>query len=325
MTRSSETDSPLVSIVTPSYNQAGFLEQTILSVLGQDYPRLEYLLVDGASTDGSLEIIHKYADRLDWWVSEPDQGQSEAINKGLQRAKGEFVAWLNSDDIYLPGAISKMAAAFAKNPSAGLVFGDVLAIDADGHTTNRLRYGDWSLVDLMRFRVIGQPSIFMRRSVLEQTGVLDPSYHYLLDHQLWLRMAQKAGICYLPEILSGARFHPAAKNVAQASEFGAEAFRILDWMESQPALEQLLKANRSPIRAGAHRLSAFYLLDGGQPSASLREYGQAFRLHPPTTLSDWKRVLYAVLCLLGLDRLGWLYRRLRRRVKGRPSTTDDGR
>ncbi|HCC79394.1 MAG: hypothetical protein A2X25_06710 [Chloroflexi bacterium GWB2_49_20] len=306
------SDLPLVSIITPSYNQARFLEQTIQSVLGQDYPRLEYLLVDGASTDGSLEIIQKYAHRLDWWVSEPDHGQAEAINKGLRRVRGEFVAWLNSDDTYLPGAIQKAMAAFASHPQAGLVFGDVLAIDENGRTTNLLRYGNWSLLDLMSFRVIGQPSVFMRRSVLEQAGYLDTSYHYLLDHQLWLRMAQVAEICYLPELISAARFHAESKNVARAAEFGKEAYRILVWMETQPILAPILAQNRPHIQAGAHRLSAFYLLDGGDAPASLREYGRSFRLHPPTVLRDWKRVLFAFMCLLGLNRLGEVYRRVRK-------------
>ena len=310
-------DLPLVSIVTPSYNQARYLAQTIESVIEQDHARLEYLLVDGASTDGSQEIIQKYADRIDWWISEPDKGQAEAINKGLQRAKGEYVAWLNSDDVYLPGAISRVVKTFTQNPSIGLVYGDVLAIDEKGQTTNLLRYKNWSLVDLMSFRVIGQPSVFMRRSVLEEAGYLDASYHYLLDHQLWLRMAQIAEICYIPEKLAEARFHSESKNVARAAEFGSEAYRILEWMETQPTLTSILQKNRKRITAGARRLSAFYLLDGGDASASLREYGRSFRLHPSTVLRDWKHVLFALISLLGLDRLGNIYRRLRRRIHNR--------
>lgn len=310
MTTSSEL--PLVSIITPSFNQARYLEQTLQSVLGQGYAPLEYLLVDGASTDGSLEIIHRYADRFAWWVSEPDAGQAEAINKGLRRAKGEIIAWLNSDDIYLPGAIQKAVTAFAGQPGLGLVFGDVLAIDADGQTTNRLRYGNWSLPDLMAFRVIGQPSVFMRRSVLEQAGYLDLTYHYLLDHQLWLRMAQEGGMQYLPETLSAARFHAESKNVALAGKFGEEVFRILEWMQTQPALVPILAENRVSIRAGAERLSAFYLLDGGDALGSLRAYGRALRLHPATVLRDWKHLLAAMMALVGLNKLGEVYRRARK-------------
>jgi glycosyltransferase involved in cell wall biosynthesis len=305
---------PLVSIVTPSYNQAQFLEQTIQSVIGQNYPHLEYLVVDGASTDGSQEIIQKYSHRIDWWVSEADQGQAEAINKGLLRAKGDFVAWLNSDDIYLPEAISRAVSTFIQHPSAGLVYGDVLAIDENSQSTNQLRYDNWSLVDLMSFRVIGQPSVFMRRSVLEQAGFLDASYHYLLDHQLWLRMAQISEICYIPGNLSAARFHPESKNVFRAAEFGSEAYRILDWMKTQPNLEPILKKNGKRIQAGAHRLSAFYLLDGGDASGSLREYRSSFFLHPGIVLQDWKHVLFAFASLLGFDRLGTMYKRLRRKI-----------
>ncbi len=169
------SSSPLVTIVTPSYNQVAFLENTIRSVLAQDYTALEYMIVDGGSTDGSVEIIQRYSDRLAWWVSERDSGQAEAINKGLRRAKGEFVAWLNSDDLYLPGAIQQAVAAFQANLGLGLVFGDAITIDAQGKPLNRLSFGDWDLLDLVSFRIICQPAVFMRRAVLERSGYLESS------------------------------------------------------------------------------------------------------------------------------------------------------
>ena len=180
---------PLVSIITPSYNQAAFLEKTICSVLEQDYPAIEYMVVDGASKDASIEIIKKYENRLTWWVSEKDSGQAEAINKGLARAKGEYVAWLNSDDYLMPGAVSAAVEALRQNPDASFVYGNVRVVTLDGKVLNTLTYKDWTLVDLMTFHIIGQPAVFMRRSALEKTGFLDQSLNFLLDHQLWIRLA----------------------------------------------------------------------------------------------------------------------------------------
>jgi glycosyltransferase involved in cell wall biosynthesis len=154
---------PLVSIVTPSYNQAAYLEATINSVLAQDFAPLEYLIVDGASQDGSPQIIQRHTGRLAWWISEADRGQAEAINKGFQHAKGEIVAWLNSDDVYLPGAIQSAVNALQANPQAGMVYGDAITIDPAGRPLNRLAFGDWGLFDLMNFRVVCQPAVFMRR------------------------------------------------------------------------------------------------------------------------------------------------------------------
>ena len=302
----------LVSIITPSYNQAAFLEQSIQSVLGQEGPTIEYLVVDGGSTDGSVEIIRKYSDRLAWWVSERDAGQAEAINKGLQRTKGEIVAWLNSDDLYLPGAIAQAVAAFQAQPEAGLVFGDAITIDPAGKQIGRLAFGDWGLDELMRFRIICQPAVFMRRTALEQAGYLDPSYHYLLDHQLWLRIARLVPIHHVPQVWAQARHHPGAKNVAQPEGFSRETLRLLAWMETQPDLAARLAANRRRIEAGAYRLSARYLLDGDQPGRALRDYGRAFWRNPGYALQHWHRMLYAVLSLLGGKKLAGLYYRFRR-------------
>ena len=163
---------PLVSVVINSYNQAAFLEQTILSVLDQDHPNTELLLVDGGSTDGSLGIIQKYQDRIAWWVSEKDNGQADGINKGLRRAKGELVAWLNSDDYYLPGAISSAIENWLANPDTKLVYGDVIAVDGNGNTLNRMMTGEWQVEDLMQFHIINQPAVFINRQALIIAGYL---------------------------------------------------------------------------------------------------------------------------------------------------------
>ncbi len=292
---------PLISVVTPSYNQADYLETTLQSVLGQDYPRLEYIIVDGASTDGSPDIIRRYADRLAWWVSEPDGGQAEAINKGLRRARGEIVAWLNSDDLYRPNALRRAAAAFAAHPEAGLVYGDVDSIDAAGRVFHVQRFSPYRLADLMAFRIISQPGVFMRRDVLERAGLLDPTYHFLLDHHLWLRMAALAPIHYLPERLAAARYHPAAKNVARAAEFGREAFRLVDWMQSRSELAAPFRRNHRRILAGAHRLDGYYQIEAGHYVAGLRAYGRALVSHPPTAWRDWRRMGLGLAGALGIS------------------------
>ena len=303
---------PLVSIVTPSFNQAAYLEQTMRSVLEQDYPNMEYWVMDGGSTDGSQEIIQKYAPRLAGWVSEKDHGQADAINKGFGRSTGEIIGWLNSDDLYLPGAIQTAVQALQADPGLAMVYGDVRSIDSVGKVFNVMRYGEWGLADLMAFNIIGQPGVFMRRSMLEKAGYLDLNFHFLLDHQLWLRLAQQGGMKHIPQELAAARFHADAKNVAQAARFGQEAFAILDWMQTQPGLQALYAANRRRIQAGAHRINARYLLDGGQAAPALRAYWRSLLQHPPTALREGHRMVYAGLALLGLGRLKDIYYRLRR-------------
>ena len=299
----------LVSIVTPSYNQASYLEYTIQSVLHQDYPNIEYIVIDGASSDGSPEIIRRHAEpvgstaRIAWWVSEPDSGQAEAINKGFQQAHGEIIAWLNSDDLYLPGAVSRAVAALEGNPRLGMLFGDALTIDPRGRPLNHLSFGDWGLNELMAFRIICQPAVFMRREVLEAAGWLDLSYHFMLDHHLWLRIAGQAPIQHLPGLLAAARYHPEAKNVRQAAQFSQEILRILAWMETKPELVPLLEANHRKILGGAHRLSARYLLEGGLYSQALREYSLALFYSPRYAFAHWRRMAYAFLGLIGATRM----------------------
>lgn len=301
------SDLPLVTIVTPSYNQAQFLEKTMRSVLEQDYPNIEYLVIDGGSTDGSVELIRKYADRLAWWVSEKDAGQAEAINKGFSRAKGEFVAWINSDDYYMPGAIAEAVKRLMAHPQVGFVFGNVRVVDKDEKILNHLSYGDWNITDLMSFRIIGQPGVFMRRSVLEKAGYLDQSYHLLLDHQLWIRLALVTGMKYVPSLWASAHYHEDCKNLAMAAEFGKEAMRIVEWMQQSPEFAGLYAQNHRRIQAGAGRLNAFYLLDAKEYKAAFRAYWKAFWLYPAAVIPEWYRMLYAFFAPLGLDGLKTRY------------------
>lgn len=301
----------LVSIVTPSFNQASFLEQTMRSVLEQDYARLEYLVMDGGSTDGSVEIIRKNSDRLAYWASEKDSGQAEAINKGVARANGEVVAWLNSDDYYLPGTISAAVEAFERNPGMALLYGDMLAVDEHGRATNHLRYRQLTLEDLLCFQIIGQPAVFLRRAAFERAGGLDPTFHFLLDHHLWIRLALQGPILHIPQIWSAARYHAAAKNRLRAAEFGREAFRILEWAAAEAQLAPALARVGRRAQASAHRVDARYLLDGGRPKSSLRAWGRALRLHPPTALRRLNLLVGAMLESIGLRKLRLFLTRLR--------------
>ena len=304
----------LVSIITPSFNQALYLETTIESVLSQDYPRIEYIVIDGASTDGSVDIIHKYESRLAYWVSEKDKGQADAINKGLARAKGDIVAWLNSDDYYLPNAVSDAVKVFDGIPGLVMAYADMLAVDADGQTMNHLKYKQLSLEDLLCFQIIGQPAAFFRRDVFEKVGGLDSTYHFLLDHHLWIRLAQKGKILHVPQTWAAARYHAEAKNRAKATEFGREAFRILDWVKSKPELAGDISSVERRARASAHRVNARYLLDGGQSWSALKAWVRALLIHPPTAFARLNIFASALLNLSGLSALRELI--LRRRQGG---------
>lgn len=303
---------PLVSIVTPSYNQGAFLEETMRSVLEQDYPKIEYWVIDGGSTDNSVDIIKSHQQRLAGWVSEKDRGQADGVNKGFAKATGEIVGWLNSDDLYYPGAIREAVAAFQAHPEASFVFSDVESIDGEGKAFNLMRYGDWKLADLMAFNIIGQPGVFMRREVLEQVGYLDLSFNYLLDVQLWLKMARISEPFYVPDkVWAAARLHEKAKNAAQVSGFGPEAFRLAKWLCEDEAYYPLNAQNFNKIWAGAHRLNAFYQVEAQNFGDALRSYARMLRFQPKQPLLTYRRMVFALLGWLGLGKLRKPYERLR--------------
>ena len=293
----------LVSIITPSFSQAKYLEQTIRSVLSQDHPRIEYIVMDGASTDGSVDTIEKYADKLTYWESQKDNGQADAINKGFARASGDIIAWLNSDDFYLPGTVSAAVKIFDENPDVVLVYGNMLAVDENGVTFNTLTYKQLTLEDLLCFQIIGQPAVFMRRSALQKTSGLDLSFHFLLDHLLWIQIAKHGRILHVDQTWAAARYHAEAKNRAKAAEFGREAFRILDVVEKDQSLSPILSSIHRRARASAHRVDARYLLDGGLPAQALVAWMRALFIHPPTALARMNLLVSSLLNLLGLGKL----------------------
>ena len=218
---------PLVSIITPSYNQARFLPETIQSVLSQDYPRTEYIIVDGASTDGSVEIIRQYASQLTWWVSEPDQGQTDAINKGFSHASGEILAWLNSDDTYQPGAISGAVELLEAHPGVAMVYGDANLIDERGTVMGRFPARQTDLPGLLRGSVhIPQQAAFFRARLWRQVGPLDPSFHFAMDYDLWVRLAKMAPLLYVPRLWSNFRLHGQGKSVALDDRCYPEMIRV---------------------------------------------------------------------------------------------------
>ncbi len=216
-----ENKLPLVSIITPSLNQGRFIKETIESVLLQDYPYIEHIIIDGGSTDGTLDILKMYDDRI-FWISEKDKGQSDAINKGLKRARGKIYGWLNSDDTYLPGAITKAVKFLFANKDIMMVYGEGWHIDEYGKIIQRYPTEPFNYKRLAETCFICQPTVFFRKELIEKIGYLDESLNYCMDYDFWIRAGRDCSIGYINDYLANSRLYPETKTLGQRAEVHKE-------------------------------------------------------------------------------------------------------
>ena len=272
---------PMVSIVTPSFNQAQFVEETIRSVLLQGFPNLEYIFIDGGSTDGTLDIVKKYEHWL-IWVSEQDDGQSDAINKGWGKSRGEVITWINSDDFYSPNALRLVMEKFICSTESDFICGDCNCVNAQSRNLGILRSSNFDLRRQMTGRnQILQPSTFFRRKILDQIGVLDVSLQYVMDYDFWVRaLIAGSTMQHIPEMFSNYRIHHHAKSIAS---------QLSLWLEIKKVLDQIYQSNATPVKIRRWKGRAYsnFHLSCGEIYLMLRnlamareEFWQAFFYNP---------------------------------------------
>ncbi len=217
---------PLVSIVTPSFNQGRFLRRTIDSVLSQDYPHIEYFVIDGGSRDESVDILRSYGNCF-YWRSQPDRGQSDAINQGLQLARGDILGYLNSDDVLLPGTIATVVKHFESNADWDLLYGNAHEIDVDNRIFAEYPTAPYAFDRLLQSCCICQPAAFWRRRIVEQIGWFDDDLHYAMDYEYWLRLGQAGGtLVHVPEFLACSRVYPETKTQSARLEVYREILAV---------------------------------------------------------------------------------------------------
>lgn len=305
---------PRVSIITPSYNQGQFIEETIRSVLLQGYPDLEYIIIDGGSTDRSLEIIKKYKRWLSYWVSEPDQGQAHAINKGWERVSGAVLAYLNSDDLYSTGAVSRVVEFLRTRPDVGIVYGSFTVIDASS-CVKALRVSPpaFSLPKiLLGNTIVPQPTAFLRKEVLERAGAIDSSLHYCMDYEFWIRAALK-GVWFAR--LPGsplACFRDWAGNKSTRGGSGdslREALSVIARVYSCEDFPSSMRGKEDKARASLYMQVASDWYWRGEMQQARRFLLSAVKIYRPIICDP------AFVCLLGKTALGHKGRSMTRRLK----------
>jgi glycosyltransferase involved in cell wall biosynthesis len=284
---------PRISIVTPSLNQGKFIEETIRSALLQGYPDLEFIIIDGGSTDSSGSIISNYEKWLTFWVSEPDNGQPQAINKGLKRATGEIVAWINSDDFYTKEAFSNVAEIFATRQNINMIYGDVLYRYEEEGYTKKITSAKFRLADMIICQRIPQPTCFWQSKLFRKIGYLDESYHYIFDLEYWIRAGLHFQIEYFPILLACFRMHAGAKSQESNRRSTHEGIRMFEALFSNPHIPtDTLKLKNKVLQQWYERLAFKYFEEGRYQDARL-SFRKAI-LHTPYRLQN----LILITCIL---------------------------
>jgi glycosyltransferase involved in cell wall biosynthesis len=295
-------DSPLVSVITPCYNAARFIVETIESVRDQDYPNIEHVIMDGGSGDGTQQLLARFSKLK--WVSEPDHGQSHALNKGFRQARGEIIGWLNADDTYQPGAVSTAVRFLQENPEVDLVYSDVRVVDENGQLMGVSHSQSFDLLTFIKTNYIRQPTVFMRRHVIDRLKGVDENLHYVMDYEFWLRAVMIGfDLQYLPEQqLANFRMCPGTKSFEQAPCFLLEWMRVLEHVFSDPYFDtiddvtklRILKKNRSQ-----------YYFSLSIQAIKNRNRHEMLVFFAQSAMEDFKIVLYVGnLFIIGMGLLG---------------------
>lgn len=289
----------LVSIVTPSYNKGAYVEATIQSVLSQTHANVEYIVMDGGSTDGTLDIVRRYEDRLRW-ISEPDKGQADAINKGWRMCTGEILAYLNADDTYFPWTVQTVVDFFAANPDVDMVYGHCQFIDDKGAGLRTVPTGDFDLPSLITGpNTVPQPTVFFRRKVLDDTGYLNVNLHMGLDYDFAIRVAIKHRVRFLPRLLATYRLCAGTKTVSNFPAFGPDVLAIMKGLYAQPDLPPDVARVRSAAFRNAYFMNGLYWWETGQIGKARSDFLKALRLDPVGAAKTKLFILYLATSFLG--------------------------
>jgi glycosyltransferase involved in cell wall biosynthesis len=295
---------PLVTVITPAYNQGVFLRDTIESVLSQDYPNIELLVLNDGSTDNTEEILKEYTGRIKW-ETQPNMGQTPTINKGWKQTTGEIITWLNSDDTFLPGAVKAGVEYLLAHPETGIIFSDSLFTEADGKplhcTAPAPGFTHFEFVKKCE-NPISQPSAFIRREIIYKVGDLDPSYYYFMDWDFWLRAGLYYKIDYTPGLWSTYRLHADSKTVSQSKRAAPELEYMYNKFFSRTDLSKEILAIRKQAMMNMYFTCGGYFLRGNDNSNAARRARKALAINPAGIFS-WKNMHKFFYCSFGNSKL----------------------